>query len=96
MTFRARHKIDAGQPAIVKALREAGYSVCHLTQGGGVPDLLVSCYDAGGFAHMWLLEVKEPKGTLTDAQRAFMRNWATPIFVVHTPEEALDFVRVTP
>lgn len=98
VTFRVKHKVDATQPAIVGALRAAGYAVCQLDQGGGCPDLLVArgsqgrCPLTHAPAKMWLLEVKTPGGVLTPAQKAWVSNWPVPVYVVRTPEEALEAV----
>ena len=86
MTFRVRHKIDSNQPVIVKALREAGYCVQHLNQGGGVPDLLVADPSTG---ELRLLEVKEPGGTFTPTQRDWIGKWPTLVIAVHDADEAL-------
>ncbi len=83
-------KPDATQPAIITALRKAGCCVQPLSAvGGGCPDLLVCQTGAGGFAEMWLIEVKQPGETLTGPQQKWHATWAYPVHVVHTSEEAL-------
>ena len=85
MTHRSWGKPDANQSVIVDALLAAGYRVQTLAAVGvGCPDLLCSL---GG--RMWLLEVKEPKGVLTPAQKRWIATWDAPVYIVHTPEEAL-------
>ena len=86
-------KPDAGQASIVDALLAAGYRVQTLSAVGmGCPDLLVSQTDAGGFAQMWLLEVKQAGEKLNDLQKKWHATWAAPVHIVTTPEEALTAV----
>lgn len=81
-------KADANQPEIVEALRAAGYTVQHLhTVGQGVPDLLVSKHGS-----MWLLEVKTPKGRLTKCEKEWIETWDAPVYIVRSPEDALEVV----
>ena len=82
--MRRAAKRDATENAIVDALLEAGCRVQYLSQGGGVPDLLVRTP-----AGQWqVLEVKSPGGGLTDQQVLWMKHYG-PIPVVQTPKEAL-------
>jgi len=77
---------DDTEPAIVKALELAGWTVLKVSDTG-IPDLL--CLRRGVIR---LLEVKSPGGTLTPAQvTAFRRIEAAlvTVHVVRTPEEAL-------
>ena len=87
MTFRVRHKIDACQPAIIAALRAAGFAVQALSQGGGCPDLLVADVASGRL--LAFLEVKMPAGDLTPTQLDWIDAWPTTVFVVRTPDEAV-------
>jgi hypothetical protein len=90
---RAWGKPDANQPEIVDALFKAGCRVQVLSAVGmGCPDLLVSRLDAGGFAHMWLMELKMHGEKLTPAQKRWHSTWDYPVEIVHTPEEALAVV----
>jgi hypothetical protein len=84
MQLRARR--DWNEAEIVKALRKAGALVWRLN-GPGIPDLLVS------FRGKWsVLEVKKPKGKLTDAQ---CNTRALAYFpVVETAEQALQAIGV--
>ena len=82
------HRTDANQAAIVRALRQAGASVCNLASvGGGCPDLLV------GFAgHNYLLEIKNLEGhrlRYTPAERGFMDAWRGHVYVVTDVPQAL-------
>lgn len=83
---RFARKIDANQPEIVRALRDAGNQVQSLAPlGKGAPDLLVH-----RAMRLWLLEVKAGNGDLTPAQREWHALW--PVHIVRTPEEALRAV----
>lgn len=94
MTHRVWGKPDRNQPAIVAALRKAGYRVQPLSAvGGGCADLLVADAATGA---MYVLEVKEPGGKLTLAQVRWREEWPAQVPIVHTPEEALAAVKVTP
>ena len=90
MSFRVKVKRDANERAIVEALRAAGYAVQTMEQGKGCPDLLVCDPETNWLT---LLEVKEPGGNLTPAQVKWHAAWPGKVYVVHTPEEALDAVR---
>ena len=84
--MRRAAKVDKNQAEIVAALRQAGVQVQSLAAiGRGVPDLLCS-----RAMRVWLIEVKDGKGDLTPAQRAWHALW--PVHVVRSPEEALRVV----
>jgi hypothetical protein len=91
--MRRRARIDANQPLIVKALREAGASVLSLSpMGSGCPDLLV-----GFGGRNFLMEIKDPtkkpsQRELTDDEKEFMRAWLGQVTVVETADEALEFI----
>lgn len=93
-------RIDANQPAIVKALEAAGVSVQPLSLiGKGCPDLL-----AGFNGLTVLIEVKRdysydrgPRGVehvigkLTPDQERWHREWkGQPVVIARTPAEALN------
>jgi hypothetical protein len=84
-------RIDANQNSIVKALRAKGATVRIVSQGDGLPDLLV-----GYKGETALLEVKDgdkpPSArTLTDAEEKFFMEWTGGILViVNGVQEALD------
>jgi hypothetical protein len=90
---RRRARIDANQPLIVEALREAGASVLSLSpMGGGCPDLLV-----GKDGRNYLMEIKDPtkkpsQRTLTPDEFEFHGLWRGIIHVVETVEEALKLI----
>ena len=85
--MRYRGKVDANQPEIVKALRDAGASVTSLADlGDGCPDLLV------GFNHKTvLMELKSGlKDGLTRDEITWHSKWrGGPLCVVRSVDEAL-------
>lgn len=86
--MRRAAKIDLNQPEIVEALRAVGVSVVSLASiGQGCPDLIAAKGDKA-----WLIEVKGPKGTLTDDQKRFILNWSGTVHIIRTPDEALKLV----
>lgn len=88
-------KIDANQPAIVKALRSVGCTVQHLHQvGSGCPDIL--CAIDG---QLFLIEIKDgskpPSAQkLTPDQVIWHAEWKAEVHVVNSVERALEVVRV--
>jgi len=83
-------RIDANQPEIVAALRKAGVSVqSTASMGKGFPDLVAALGE-----RTWLIEVKGPKGKLTDDQVAFIGKWAGVVHIARSPEDALQIVGV--
>jgi hypothetical protein len=89
MSNRVKVKVDGNQNAIVDALFAAGYRVQALSQGMGVPDLLCCAPDG----HMTLLECKMPGEKPTPYQVKWIATWPAPVYVVHTPDEALAAMR---
>lgn len=80
-------KRDWNEPDIVEALRKIGVRVWRLN-GAGIPDLL--CHHKGKWS---VIEVKKPRGKLTDAQcntRAL-----APFPVVESVEQALQLFGVS-
>ena len=83
-------KVDANQKDIVSALRYVGVSVQSLANiGNGCPDLM-----AARGHQMWAIEVKGPKGKLTDDQIEWINNWRGVVHIVRTVDEALQLVGV--
>lgn len=84
-------RIDANQNSIVKALRAKGATVRVVSQGDGLPDLLVGYKGVTA-----LMEVKDgdkvPSArALTDAEEKFFMEWTGGLLViVNSVEEALD------
>jgi hypothetical protein len=93
MTLRTASRVDANQPAVVKALRAIGASVLHTHQLKNCFDLLV-----GYRGRTFLMEVKDPSQPpsarqLTPGEAEFRRRWCgTPYHIVHTPDEAIRIV----
>lgn len=98
---RRAAKIDLAQPAIVQALREAGYTVAITSQlGDGYPDIHV----ANKYSSI-LLEIKtlptsgdwsaQPiiglrrRALLTELELGFHERWPRPIPIVFDADEAL-------
>lgn len=84
-------RTDANQVEIVKALKNAGYSV-HDTHalGGGFPDIIVGC---GGRVNI-LMEIKTEKGELNKKEKEFFSTWLGPVYIVRSPEDALLIMNV--
>lgn len=83
-------KVDLNQGEIVDALRKVGVSVQSLASiGKGCPDLV-----AAKGAMTWMIEVKGPKGKLTDDQIKFIDEWAGTVHIVRTVDDALQLVGV--
>lgn len=91
--MRRAARVDDNQQQIVDALRKAGAYVRVVTQGEGLPDLLVGY---NGFT--LLLEVKDgnkpPSARkLTAAEENFFLNWRGGLLaVVNSSQEALDIL----
>ena len=87
-------RIDANQNEIVAALRKFGATVRVITQGDGIPDLLV-----GYNGYSILMEVKDgdkvPSARkLTEAEQDFFDKWTGGMLVVvNSVEEALDILK---
>lgn len=92
--MRRAARVDENQALIVKALRGCGASVRFLSEGNGLPDLLV-----GYNGHTILMEVKDGKKPpsareLTPLEEAFHRDWkGGKLAVVTSTEEALDILK---
>ena len=90
-------KIDANQPAVVKAFRDAGASVTLLHRvGEGCPDAVV-----GWRGVNLLVEIKDgdkpPSAQkLTPAQQDWHRDWRGQCCVVNSPQAALVLLGVIP
>lgn len=87
-------RVDYNQTQIVDALRKCGAVVRIVTQGGGLPDLLV-----GYRGYTILLEVKDgnkpPSARkLTEAEEKFFEEWRGGMLaVVNSVDEALDILK---
>ncbi len=83
-------RVDQNQAMIVEALRRAGATVTVLTQGRGLPDLLIGVSHNGRAVNV-LIEIKNPAGRcdLTDAERKWISAWRGQVAICRTPEEVL-------
>lgn len=83
-------RVDQNQAMIVEALRRAGATVTVLTQGRGLPDLLIGVSHNGRAMNV-LIEIKNPAGRcdLTDAERRWISAWKGQVAICRTPEEVL-------
>ena len=92
--MRRAARVDENQGLIVKALRACGATVRIITQGDGIPDLLV-----GYRGHTILMEVKDgnkpPSARqLTPAEQIFFDQWTGgKLFIVNSVEEALEVLK---
>ena len=92
--MRRAARVDENQGLIVKALRVCGATVRVISQGDGIPDLLV-----GYRGHTILMEVKDgnkpPSARqLTPAEQIFFDQWTGgKLFIVNSVEEALDVLK---
>lgn len=91
-------RVDANQESVVSALRKAGCKVYVSSSfGEGFPDLIVGTYHKHR-REILLFEVKDgdkpPSARkLTKPQEAFFKEWeGLPVYVVESPEQALDIV----
>jgi hypothetical protein len=92
--MRYANRIDANQNLIVDAMRKAGAVVRIISQGDGIPDLLV-----GYRGYTILMEVKDgdkvPSARkLTEAEQKFFDDWRGGMLViVNSVEEALETLK---
>ena len=78
-TWRGR-RVDANHAAIVEAFRAHGWSVQSLAAiGRGCPDLL--CAKDGTTI---VVEVKTPKGKLTQDEERWRNNWHATVLIVRS------------
>lgn len=93
--MRQRAKIDANQPAIVRALRDMGATILYLHQlGKGCPDILVGVRGVN-----ILMEIKDPtkkpsQRRLTPDELEFHSAWRGQKAVIETAEEAVRLVEI--
>ena len=92
--MRRAARVDANQEKIVKALRACGATVRVVTQGDGIPDLLV-----GYRGYTILMEVKDgdkpPSARkLTEDEEKFFKEWTGGmIAIVNSVDEALELLK---
>ena len=92
--MRRAMRVDANQEQIVSALRARGAGVRVISQGDGIPDLLV-----GYRGYTILMEVKDGQKVpsarkLTLAEQKFFDDWQGGMLViVNSVEEALETLK---
>lgn len=92
--MRYANRIDANQNQIVDAMRKVGAVVRIISQGDGIPDLLV-----GYKGYTILMEVKDggkvPSARkLTEAEQRFFDDWRGGMLVViNSVEEAIETLK---
>lgn len=87
--MRRAAKRDTNERLIVDALTSVGASVQPLSDKG-VPDLLV-----GWRGQNFLMEVKTPRGKLTDDQIDWHDSWRGEVHVVRSVDDALKILGVS-
>ena len=87
---RYNKKTDANHLEIKMTLIQCGYIVFDCSQyGQGIPDLLVLS-KSGEFV---FLEVKSPKGKLTEPERKFFDTFYNARrYIVRSPEQAIEIM----
>lgn len=92
--MRRAARIDANQEQIVSAMRACGATVRIVTQGDGLPDLLV-----GYRGYTILMEVKDGRKPpsarkLTEEEQKFFENWTGGMLaIVNSVDEALELLK---
>ena len=82
-------KPDKNTPAILEVLYTLGFDVLNIhTLGKGYPDLL-AVKEIDDKWRMILVEVKQPGGRLTPAEREFAEDHPGLVHVWHNAEEAI-------
>ncbi len=92
--MRYANRIDANQNKIVDALRGAGAYVRIVTQGDGIPDLLVAY--SGVTILMEDKDGDKPPSArkLTEAEQKFFDEWTGGMLViVNSAQEALEILK---
>ena len=92
--MRRAARVDANQTQVVEALRACGAYVRIVTQGDGLPDLLVAYR-----GYTILMEVKDGRKPpserkLTPAEEKFFKEWTGGMLAkVESVEDALDILK---
>jgi hypothetical protein len=89
MRYAARR--DANDAIITEALRKAGFQVHDYAQVGQVPDKLVTRTLPDGTEWVCWVEVKAPKGRITESQERFRMIFEgrQEFYVARDPEETI-------
>ena len=82
---------DANDAIISDALRAAGFVVYDYAKVGSVPDKLVTKALPDGVAWVCWVEIKTPKGRLTESQETFRKVFEPrgEFYVARDPQEAV-------
>lgn len=92
--MRRAARVDSNSHEIVEGLRKAGAYVRVITQGDGLPDLLV-----GYRGHTLLIEIKDgqkppSQQKLTEAEQKFFDEWpGGPLVKASSLDEAIELLR---
>ena len=83
---------DANDAIITEALRAAGFVVYDYAQVGSVPDKLVTKALPDGVAWVCWVEIKTPKGRLTESQETFRKVFEPrgEFYVARDPEVTIQ------
>lgn len=86
----SKTKYDKNHGAIVRVLKQLGFSVCDLASvGGGCPDLMVGLRGVNCWA-----EVKTQEGSLEPSQIEFAEKWrGDKVHVMRTTEDCIALRR---
>ena len=89
MRYAARR--DANDAPITEALRKAGFTVYDYAQVGQVPDKLATKALPDGTPWVCWVEIKTPKGRLTESQETFRKVFEPrgEFYVARDPEQAV-------
>ena len=82
---------DANDSPITDALRKAGFVVYDYAQVGQVPDKLITKALPDGTPWVCWVEIKTPKGRLTESQETFRKVFEPrgEFYVARDPQEAV-------
>jgi hypothetical protein len=82
---------DANDAPITEALRKAGFTVYDYAQVGQVPDKLIAKLLPCGTPWVCWVEIKTPKGRLTESQETFRKVFEPrgEFYVARDPEQAV-------
>ena len=85
------HRKDANHREIAQAFERLGCFVFDTSAvGGGYPDIVAATGE-----DVLMVEIKTPKGKLTNQQIDFIRRWPGTIHIISTVEQVAELVRKT-
>ncbi len=88
---RRNPKRDGNERIIIDALEAQGFCVMPIS-GTGIPDLVVTIRTHGRQGPMWIVEIKQPKGTYTAAQNLWRSKWSGPApITLRSVDDAMRF-----